>query len=129
MIAFADKVAAGTYNVVPIRVKIILLGLALVLSLSAALKIQYLLLLNFNSTLQLINDISSDLHKLLRHFNGTAIVTFFRIPSLLCGVDWATVFGSNLLPYLKDLKALLFPISAIKLVASSFQWKINYPLY
>ena len=32
---------------------------------------------NFDSTLQLINDISSDLQKLLKDFNATAIVAFF----------------------------------------------------
>ena len=36
--------------------------------------------LSFNSTLQLINVISSDLQKLLKYFIDTAIVAFFRIP-------------------------------------------------
>ena len=35
---------------------------------------------NENSTLQLINDISSDLQKLLKYFNGTAIFTPVVLP-------------------------------------------------
>ena len=58
---------------------IILLELALTLSTSAADKIQYFLHLYFRSTLQLINGISSDLQKLLKHLNGIAIAAFFRI--------------------------------------------------
>ena len=40
--------------------------------------------LSFNSTLQLVNGISSDLQKLLRYFGGKENVVFFRIPLLLC---------------------------------------------
>ena len=50
------------------------------LSAPAAVKTQYFVLLSFDSTLQLINDISSDLQKLPKYFNGTAPVAFFRIP-------------------------------------------------
>ena len=35
---------------------------------------------SFNSTLQLINGISSYLQKLLKHFNGTAIAAFLKLP-------------------------------------------------
>ena len=59
--------------------------------------------LSFNSTLQLLNGISNDLQNLLRYFNGTVIVAFFRIPLL----PSATVVPNNLALYLKDLKLLL----------------------
>ena len=78
--SFAYKVIAGTYNFPPLIVKIILLSLPLVLSALAADKTQYFVYLNFNSTLQLVNGISSDLQKSLKYFNGTVIVAFFRIP-------------------------------------------------
>ena len=65
-------------------VKVTLLGLALVLLLLPFVaNLQYSAYLSFNSTLQLINGTSSDLQKLLRYFNSTATVPFFRIPSLL----------------------------------------------
>ena len=64
----------------PLIAEIILLGLALVLSLSAADKTRYFVYLSFNSVLQLINGISSDLKKLPRYFNGTKIVAFSRLP-------------------------------------------------
>ena len=51
-------------------VKIILLGSASVLSLPFPDKAQLFNHLSFNSTLQLINGISSDLQKSLRYFNG-----------------------------------------------------------
>ena len=60
---FADKVTIGTYNFVPLLVKVILLELELGLSASAARKTQSFVSLFFSSTLQLINDISSDLQK------------------------------------------------------------------
>ena len=61
-------------------VKIILLELAFDLSAPAADKTNYFIHLSFNSTLQLINGISSDLQKLLKSFSGTAVVVFFKIP-------------------------------------------------
>ena len=54
--------------------------LPLTLSSPGADKAQCYVHLNFNSTLQLINGIPSDLQKLLKYFNGTVIVAFFRIP-------------------------------------------------
>ena len=48
--------------------------------LPAADKTQYFVHLSFNSSLQLINRISSDRQKLLKHFNGTVIVPFLKIP-------------------------------------------------
>ena len=98
-------------------VKIILLESAFALSAPAADKTQYFV--NLNSTLQLINGISSDHQKLLKYFNGTAIVAFFRISLALFGAGWATVFANNIDLLLKDLKLLLIATSALKLVASS----------
>ena len=95
------------------RVKIILLGLALSLSAPTAVRTQYFVHLSFNSTLQWINGISSNLQKILKYFNSTAMAAFFRIlfaPSV-------SVFPSNLVLYIKHLKLLLLAISALKLVA------------
>ena len=71
--------------------------------------------MSFNSTLQLINGISSDLQKLIKYFNGTAIVAFLEIPF----APSASVFSNNLALNLKDLKLLVLAISALKFVASS----------
>ena len=59
--------------------------------------------------------------KLLKYFNGTVIVAFFRIPFAAFEADWATVFPNNLALYLKDLNLLSLAISALKLIASSFE--------
>ena len=80
-----------------------LASLAISLSLSSAGKTQYFDYLIFNSTFQLINDISSDLQTLLRYFNGTAMVAFFRIPLAALGTGGTAVFPNNLALYLKDL--------------------------
>ena len=56
--------------------------------------------------MKLIYWISSDLQKLLKNFNGTANVTFFRIPLAAFEAGWAPVFPNNLALYLKDLKLL-----------------------
>ena len=103
-------------------VKTISLGLAFALSAPTVGKT----ILCFNSTLQSIYRISSDLKKLLKYFNGVAIVSFFRVlfaPS-------ASGFPNNLALYLKDLKLLLLlsllAISEFKLPASSFK-KIHKP--
>ena len=65
------------------------------LSAPVVIKTQYFVLLSFDSTLQLINDISSDLQKLPKYFNGTARVTFFRIPF----APSVSVFPNNLTLY------------------------------
>ena len=72
---------------------------------------------SFNSTLQLINGILSDLQKLLKHFDGTAIVAFLKVPF----APFAAVFPNHLALYLKDLKLSSLAISALKLVASSLE--------
>ena len=87
------------------------------MSAPSAGKIQRFMQLSFNSTLQLINGISSDLQKLLRYFNSTANVVLLEISF----VPSATVFPNNLALYLKDLKTLSFAIAASKLVASSLE--------
>ena len=92
--------------------------LSLSFSLPAADKIQYFVHLSFNSTLQLINGISSDLHKLI---NCTEIIAFFRISLALFGFGRASVFSYNLSLYLKDLKSSVFSILLLKLVALPFK--------
>ena len=80
--SLADKVTRGTYNFVPLIVKITLLALSLPLSLPFPGKTQYFVHLSFNSIFQLLNGISSALQKLLKqYFNGKAISACFRIPS------------------------------------------------
>ena len=64
-LSFAHKVTTGSNNFVSLIVKIILLELASSLSAPVTDKTQYFVHLSFNSTLQLINVISSDLQKLL----------------------------------------------------------------
>ena len=63
-LSLADKVITGTYILLSLIVKIMLLGLAFVLLAPAANKTKYFVYLSFISTLQLINDISNDLQKL-----------------------------------------------------------------
>ena len=80
LMSLADIVGTGTCNFVSLIVKIILLALSLLLVsflLTATDKSQYFFHLSFNSTLKLINGISSDFQKLLRYINGTADVEFF----------------------------------------------------
>ena len=98
-------------------VKVISLALALSVSAPGADKTQYFAQLSFNSALQLINGISSDLQILLKYFNGTAIIA---LPKVLFAPS-VTVFSNNLALYLKDLKLLVLAISALKLVASSLE--------
>ena len=79
-LSFPDNATIGTHNFMSLIVKIISLELGLLLSTPAAEKAQYCGHLSFNPILQLINAISSGLQKLLKYFNGTAIVAFFRVP-------------------------------------------------
>ena len=105
------------YNFVSLIVKVILLKLASLFSLPFADKAQRLVYLSFNSTLHLINVLSSDLHKLLRYFNGTVIAVSFKIPFAHSG----SVFSNNLDLYLKDLTALLSSMLVLKLFFSSLE--------
>ena len=89
----------------------------------AGAKIQCFFHLSFNSALQLINDISNNFQNLLRYFNGAAFLAYFKIklfPS-------ETVFYNDLALYSKDLKALMFSVSASKFFVSSLEETINYP--
>ena len=118
LLSVANKVTTGTYNFVFLIVKMILLALLLLsLSLSFLLptadKTENFVHFSFNSTLQLINCISNDLQKLLKYFNGTAIVAIFKIP-LVVLAGWATVFPNNLALHLKDLKISVFAILLLK---------------
>ena len=115
--SFANKVTPGTYNFVFLIVKIKLLELAVAWSTPAANKTQYFVKLNFNSTLQFINNISRDFKKLLTYFHGMATVIFSRMLLL----PEAAVVPNNLALHLKDLQLSLFPISVLKLVASSLE--------
>ena len=79
-------------------VKIILLGLIHVLSLAFADKTKYFVCFSFDSILKLINDISSDLQKLRKCFNSTAIVACLKnqfSPS-------PNIFQNSLALYSKD---------------------------
>ena len=87
------------------------------MSAPAADKTQYFVYLSFNSTLQLINYISSDLQKLLKYFSGTAIAAFLKIPF----APFAAVFPNNLALYLNDIKFSSLAISALKLIASPLE--------
>ena len=116
--SLVDKVTTGTYNFVSLIVKTKLLTIAFSwtwLSIPAADKTQYLVYLTFNSILQSINAISSDVQKFLKYFTGTAIVAFFRTPFALSG----SVFPNNLALCFKILKLSLLAISLLELVASS----------
>ena len=56
-----------------------------------------------------MNGISSDLQRLFKFFNGTAIVEFFKIPF----TPSANVFPNNFALILTDLKLLSLAISAL----------------
>ena len=60
---------------------------------------------------------TSNLKKLPKYFNSITVVEFFRIPLF----PSSSLFPNTLGLYLKDSKLLLLAISALKLVASSFQ--------
>ena len=65
---------------------------------------------------------------LLKSFNDTAIVTFFRILLAWFRVGWATAFPNNLALYSKDLKSSVFSISLLKLVDSSLEYNHKRPV-
>ena len=65
--------------------------------------------LKFNSSLQLINGISSDLRTLLRYFNSAAIFAFSKNPFVPSAL------------YLKHGKTLPSTITTLKLVVSSLE--------
>ena len=112
---FAVKMVKGTYNFVSVIVKIILSQLSLVLSLTTTAKTQCFVHRSYKSTLHLINEISSDLQKLIRYFNDTAIVVSSKISFA------SVVLTINLVLYLKDLKASVFAIAFPKSSASTFE--------
>ena len=99
------------------KIILLLLTLSLTLSAPASEKTQYFVHLSFNSTLKLINGISSDIQKLVKYFNGIEIVPFLKIPFAAS----ASVVSNNLALYLKDLKLLVLARSALKLVVSSLE--------
>ena len=107
----------GTYSFVYLIAKIILSVLASTLSLPISEKIKWFDHLSFSLVLKLINDIYSDLQKLLRYFNDAAIAVFFNIPF----PPSTSVYLNNSALCLSDLKASMFAITASKLVASTLK--------
>ena len=127
-----NEVTTRTYDFVSLIVKIFLsakvtLSLS-VLATQSTDQTQCFVHLSFSSTLQLINAISSDLQKLFRYFNGTAVVAFLKVPHS----SSISVFLNNLALYLKDLKLTVFVISLLKPISSSLRnyllWQ-NFELY
>ena len=100
-----------------VKIKLFVSLLSLRFLLPAGDKTQYFVHLSFNFALQSINDILSNLQKLLKYFNGTAIVASFRIPL----TPSVSVISNTLALYINDLKLTLLNISALKLVASSLE--------
>ena len=87
-------------------IKIILLGLESEFSVTFQAKTQYFVHLSFNSTLQLINDISTDLKKLPRYFNHIVIVEFIKV----IFAQSANLIPNDLALYLKELKVPIFTV-------------------
>ena len=75
--------------------KIILLELILPFSTLAKAETQCFVHLSFNSTFQLIYDISNDHQKLLIYFNDTATVAFFRIELFPSETNNLALFSSR----------------------------------
>ena len=67
--------------------------------------------------MKLINDISSDLQKLFKYFNGGPILAFLKIPF----PPSHSVFSNELGLYYKDLNLLSLATSTSNIVASSFE--------
>ena len=89
--SLVDKVSRGTYHLASIIVNF---------AESPELdKVQSSIQFNLRRLLQLINYISSDLQKLLRYFNGTTILVFFKklFPSAA-----SAVFPTRVALYLND---------------------------
>ena len=108
-LSFVDEVTTWTYKFVSLIVKLILLRLTSLLSAPAAPKI--IIHFSSNSTLQLIN-----IQNLLRYLEATA-AKILKIPFDLS----TSVLPNNASLNLKDLKLLLFTISALKLSYSSLE--------
>ena len=68
----------------------------------------YFFHVKFNLILQLIKDISNDLKKLLKYFNGTKIFTF-NLPTRALSGSAASILPNKLTLYLKDVE-----LSAVK---------------
>ena len=110
-LSFSDKKTRGTCSFVSFIVKTILLEIASSLSTPATEKM--ICPFKFQLSFAINQYISSDLQKLLRYVNDTAIAVFFEVPF----APSATVFHNDLALYLKDLKTLPSTISALKSVA------------
>ena len=109
----AGKMATGTYHFVYLIVKIKSLESAWSFPTPAEAKTQCFVHLSFNSTWQVISDISNDCQKI--PFLMEELLHFLELfPS-------AAVFSNNLALHLKDLKALVFATLESKLVAPSLE--------
>ena len=64
------------------------LKLPLTLSAPAVDKTQFFAYLSFNSSLELINGISSDVQNLLKYYNDTAIVAFLKFSFAPCATKF-----------------------------------------
>ena len=70
----------------------------------------------------------SDLQKLLKCFNGTGIVAYFRIPSAAFGAGLATVVPNNFALFLKDLKLSSLAIPALNVFALTLEQNYKFPI-
>ena len=98
------------------------------LSLTPVDKKHYFVHLSFSSTLELIHDILSDLQKLLKCFNGTGIVAYFRIPLAAFGAGLATVVPNSFALFLKDLKLSSLAIPALNVFALTLEQNYKFPI-
>ena len=64
---------------------------------------------------------SSDIERLLKYFNETAVIAYFRIFLALIELGWASVFSYNLSLYMKYLKSSVFAILLSKSVATALE--------
>ena len=104
----ADKVTIGKKRFASVILKIAVLAVV-----SKHFSIEF----NESSILQLINGISSDLQKLLKHFNGTAIFTRFFIPLL-------SVLPIILALYLNEEELILVPSALLSILSLSKSHKL-----
>ena len=95
--SFADKVTKIMFFIVKIKLS----GLLSELSLPPSNKTQCFVYLSFDSNLQLITDISSDLQKLFRYLNGAAILASSRIMFAWFGLGCSALSPNNLDLYWK----------------------------
>ena len=96
----------------------------------AEAKIQCFFHLSFKWTLQLIKGISNNFQNLLRYFNGAAFLAYFKIKLFPSETDGNNDYNdyNDLALYSKDLKALMFSVSASNFFVSSLEENHKLPL-